>query len=293
MSAVTCVLDAKATVGEGPVWSATEQALYWVDILEPALHRFEPATGATQTWPMPAAVGSFGLRRQGGVVLALRTGFHLFDLRTSRITILVNPEAGQPENRFNDGKVAPDGRFWAGTMHDVASSERQALGALYRLDADGSCHKVVEDLRVSNGLAWSPDGRIMYHSDSSAGTVWAYDYDLANGEIRNRRVFSQASEETGRPDGAAVDAEGYYWSAGIFAGVINRFAPDGSLERQIQLPCPTPTMPCFGGPDLKTLYITSLRENLPQDILETYPQTGGIFSVDVDVPGAPVAQFKG
>jgi sugar lactone lactonase YvrE len=286
-----CILEAQAMLGECPVWSAEEQALYWVDILAPALHRLEPATGATRRWTMSASIGSFGLRERGGAVVALRNGFHLFDFDTGRLTFLNDPEADRPGNRLNDGKVSPDGRFWAGTMDEESLS--RPVAALYRLDPDGSCRRMVDGLIVSNGLAWSADGRTMFHSDSKGQVIYAYDYDVGTGTIANRRVIARPTEEIGRPDGGATDVEGCYWSAGNSAGVLNRWAPDGRLERQIPLPCVAPTMPCFGGPDMRTIFVTSLRHHVPEQRLAERPLSGGIFAVEVDVPGVPVARFAG
>src|SRR3954467_4859458 len=169
MVEVECVLDAKALLGECPVWSAEEQALYWVDILAPALHRLDLATGATRTWSMPQSIGSFGLRESGGAVVALRNGFHLFDFETGELKLLVNPEPHTPGNRLNDGKVAPDGSFWAGTMDEETMSRRTA--SLYRLAPDGSIRRMLDSLIVSNGLAWSADGRTLFHSDSKGKLI--------------------------------------------------------------------------------------------------------------------------
>lgn len=291
MTEVSCILDARAALGEGPVWSAEERVLYWVDILAPAIHRLDPATGATRTWKLPQSIGSFGLREQGGAVLALRDGFHRFDFARQRLDFLAGPDTVLPGTRFNDGKVSPDGRFFAGTMDE--EQLKRPIGALYRLDPDGSCHEVLDGLIVSNGLAWSADGRTMFHSDSKGQVIHAYDYDPASGALANRRVIARPDEATGRPDGGAMDVEGYYWSAGISAGVLNRWAPDGRLDRRIPLPCVAPTCPCFGGPELKTLFITSLRHGLPEDKLADKPLSGGIFAIDVEVPGVPVAKYKG
>jgi sugar lactone lactonase YvrE len=290
MTDVTCVLDARARLGECPVWSAEEQALYWVDIHAPALHRLDPATGATRTWPMPSRIGSFGLRESGGAVVALEDGFSLLDLDTGELRFVTGPDR-VPGIRFNDGKVSPDGRFFAGTMDEEQLS--RPIAALYRLDPDLSMHRVVEDLIVSNGLAWSGDGATMYHSDSKGPVIWAYDYDPATGGLSGRREVARPTEEIGRPDGAATDEEGGYWSAGISAGVLNRWMPDGRLDRSIPLPCSNPTAPCFGGPDMRTIFVTSLRHDLPADVLAAKPLSGGIFAVRVDVPGVPVSRFRG
>jgi sugar lactone lactonase YvrE len=287
---VTCVLDARAELGECPVWSVQEQALYWVDILAPALHRLDPVTGETGTWPMPARIGSYGLRETGGAVVALEDGFHLLDFDTGALTFVAGPEP-TPGTRFNDGKVSPEGRFWAGTMDE--ESLTRPIATLYRLDPDGSIQAMVNQLIVSNGLAWTADGRTMYHSDSKSQVVWAYDYDPEKGAISNRRVLARPTEEVGRPDGAATDEEGFYWSAGISAGVLNRWSPDGRLDRSIPLPCSNPTAPCFGGLDMKTIFITSLRHDVTPDVLAAKPLSGGIFAVPVDVPGVPISRYRG
>jgi len=277
-------------LGESPVWSAEEQALYWVDILAPALHRLDPATGATRSWPLPQAIGSFGLCESGGAVLALRDGFYRFDFDSAELRYIGGPQV--PEGvRFNDGKVSPEGRFFAGTMDEECLS--RPLGALYRLDPDGRCSQVLDGLIVANGLAWSADGKRLCHSDSKGKFIRCYDYDPASGALSNPSVLARPDEKVGRPDGAAMDLEGYYWSAGISAGVLNRWAPDGRLERRIELPCACPTMPCFGGPELKTLYVTSLRHGLSAQRLTQWPLSGGIFALEVEVPGVPVARFKG
>jgi len=291
MVEVECVLDAKAVLAECPVWSAEEQALYWVDILAPALNRLDPATGATRTWPMPQSIGSFGLRESGGAVVALRNGFHLFDFETGALKLLGNPEAHMPGNRLNDGKVAPDGSFWAGTMDEQTKSRRTA--SLYRVAPDGSIRRMLDSLIVSNGLAWTADGRTLFHSDSKGKLICAYDHEPGTGNLSNRRVVAEPTEEIGRPDGAATDMEGYYWSAGISAGVLNRWSSDGRLDRQIPMPCAAPTMPCFGGSDMRTIFVTSLRDHVSEERLAAFPLSGGIFALRVDVPGVPVAKFKG
>ena len=290
MADVECVLDARAELGECPVWSAHEEALYWVDIRAPALHRLHPDSGVTRTWALPSRIGSFGLREGGGAVVALVDGFHLLDLDTGALTFLTGPER-VPGTRFNDGKVSPDGRFFAGTMDEEQLS--RPVAALYRLDPDATLTAVVDGLIVSNGLAWSADGRTMFHSDSKAQVVWTYDYDPGSGAVGERRVLARPTAEQGRPDGAAVDEKGHYWSAGISAGVLNRWGPDGALDRSIPLPCSNPTAPCFGGPDLRTIFVTSLRHDLPAEVLADTPLSGGIFAVRADVPGVPVARFAG
>ncbi|MDE2413566.1 MAG: SMP-30/gluconolactonase/LRE family protein [Comamonadaceae bacterium] len=284
-------VDCANELGESPVWSAPEQALYWVDILAPAVHYWHPVSATQRVWRMPAAVGSMGLRESGGLVVALRSGFHLFDPQSEAVTLLAHPEPDTPTNRLNDGKVAPDGSFWAGTMDD--RPEKEPVASLYRLGADHRVKAMASGFKVSNGLAWSPDGTALYHSDSRAGRVWRYAYDVASGEIGARSDFIVYQPEWGRPDGAAVDAEGCYWSCGVSAGRINRFSPSGELIAWIELPVTHPTMPCFGGKDLKTLYVTTLREGFSAEQLRAQPWAGAVLAMSLDVAGTPVARYRG
>jgi sugar lactone lactonase YvrE len=283
---VHCAVAVRNLIGESPLWSAQEQALYWVDIPRGLVQRWQPVTGERAEWQLPSAVGSIGLRASGGLVAALRTGIHFLDTLTGALTLVQQPEAHLPGNRLNDGKVSPEGRFWVGSMDD--SADKQPVASLYRLDADHRCHPVTGDLRVSNGLAWSPDGRTMYHSDSRAATIWRYAYEPATGAVGAREVFVRMQADWGRPDGAAVDEEGCYWSCGVTAGRINRFSPQGELLAWVPMPVTHPTMPCFGGADGRWLYVTSL-----SDGLEGQAQAGAVFVLDVDVAGPPAALYQG
>jgi len=276
----------RAGVGESPVWDESLGRLWWVDIRAPALYCTDPATGVTERWAMPEAVGSIGLCRSGAVLLALRSGIHRFDpRRPGTVPELVARPQGEPAfNRLNDGKVSPEGRFLVGSMDD--RPQKQATAALHRLDPDGTCTRLADGFTVSNGLAWSPDGRILYHSDSRASVIWIWDYEPATGAIANKREFVRPTEQQGRPDGAAMDAEGGYWSAGVSAGRLNRFLPDGTLDRFVEVPVRAPTMPCFGGPGLRTLFVTSLT---PPGAAQ--PNDGALIALDVGVAGAPVARF--
>jgi sugar lactone lactonase YvrE len=288
---VECLVDARNTTGESPTWSARESALYWVDITERRIHRLRLAEGAHDQWTLPAVVGCLGLREAGGLVVALRTGLHLFDPATGALTLLCHPEADLPGNRYNDGRVGPDGSFWVGTMDERA--DKQAIGRLYRLGADGRCELKADGVKVSNGLAFSPDARWLYHSDSRGAAIFRYAHDPATGAIGPRELFAAVAPEHGRPDGAAVDVEGCYWSCGISAGRLNRYSPDGTLMEYVELPVTHPTMPCFGGPDLRTLYVTSLREGLSEDALAGQPLAGGVFALRPGVAGLPTPLYQG
>lgn len=282
--AVRQVVTRPLVVGESPVWDAASGCLYFVDIQAPALFRLDPVSGSLEHWPMPSPIGSFGLCADGRVIVALKDGVYFFDFSTSKFEFIVAPEPDRPGNRLNDGKVGPDGRFWVGSMDDTP--DKKPVAALYRIDRDGSCECMADGLIVSNGLSWSTDGSIMYHSDSRQATLWAYDYDLESGSISNRRVVRRMTDEEGRPDGAAVDQEGFYWSAGVSAGCLNRIASDGTIVRKLMMPCPAPTMPCFGGPDLKTLFVTSLTKESDGSKVP-----GSVYSLEVDVAGTPIARF--
>ncbi|HUC61014.1 MAG TPA: SMP-30/gluconolactonase/LRE family protein [Alphaproteobacteria bacterium] len=284
-ASVERLIDFPLKAGESPVWDARAQALYFADLDAPALFRFDPATRAVARWDMPSGIGSFGLCADGRAIVALRTGVHLFDFATRRLEFLVHPEPDLPDTRLNDGKVGPDGRFWVGTMHE--RTPREPVASLYRIDWDGTSTRMLGGLRISNGLAWSPDGRTLWHSDSRSHVLRCFDYDPATGAISNGRDVHRFALEDGLPDGAAMDAEGRYWSCGVTAGCLNRFGPDGTLDLKLELPILCPSMPCFGGPDLRTLYITSLTR--ARDGVEGI---GTLSSLQLDVPGAPVGRFR-
>jgi sugar lactone lactonase YvrE len=283
------VLDRRFALGECPVWDEREQALYFVDITAKQLHRLGWPSRDLTSWTLPEECGSFGLRQAGGAVLALRSSVRLFDFASGQCTrtlCTIAEEAARSTNRLNDGKVAPDGRFWVGSIDD--RPVREPVAALYRIDADGSYTRVQDGITGSNGLAWSPDGRTMYHADTSARVTYVYEYDPSGGQATNRRVFFTFDETTGFPDGAAMDVEGCYWVAGVRGGRLNRIRPDGVLDSFVELPVRFPTMPCFGGPDMRTVFVTSLDRGQADD-----PRGGSLYSLRVDVPGTPATRFAG
>jgi sugar lactone lactonase YvrE len=287
---VTCVLDARARLGEGPVWDARERALYWVDIRAPALHRFEPASGATRTWPMPEAIGSVALRATGGPLVALRSGLHLLDLGSGALERVCAPEPDRPDNRLNDGRCDRRGRFWVGSMHGRL---RAPTGALYRVDPDRTCHRVLDGLTVPNGLAWSPDGRVMYFTDTPSRAILAMDLDPETGVPGASRVFARVPEGRGYPDGATVDAEGFLWSAHWNGWRVTRYAPDGRVDRAVELPVQRPTSCAFGGEALDVLYVTSASTRLTPEELGRGPRAGGLFAVEAGVRGLAEPRYLG
>lgn len=280
-------------LGESPFWHPQENALYWCDIPGHALNRYDPSANLHESWSFETDVSCCAPVLGGGLLLALRSGLWHFDPRSGRRERLHASPYDAGQMRFNDGKADAQGRFWVGTLHDA----REHKGALY-CRAAGRLDAVLDEVAVSNGLAWSPDGRTMYWTDTKPHTVWAFDFDPQAGALSNRRVFAsfpvkQPGQDLasygGRPDGAAMDSEGCYWTAMFEGGRLLRLAPDGSVLREVQLPVQCPTMPCFGGPDMKTLYVTTAREKRPESELARQPWAGCVLQMRVDTPGLPAS----
>jgi sugar lactone lactonase YvrE len=276
------VLDAGCALGESPVWLAAERALAFVDVTGRRLHRFDPATGVHRADPVDEDVGCIAPARGGGFIAGLRSGLWRLDAAGGKQSLLAaNPE-DTAASRFNDGKVDPAGRYLAGTVDEPKAGGRAGL---YRLDRRGLA-RIADGLLTSNGLAFSPDGRTLYHSDTPRFVVWRYDYDPATGEAENRREFVRfepTAGDRGRPDGAAVDADGCYWTALYEGGRIHRYDPDGRLMSSHPLPARKPTMPAFGGPGLATLFVTTARDEGREG--------GGLYALDPGVPGLAIPPF--
>ena len=279
-------------LGESPLWHPREQLLYWCDIPGKRVNRFDPSGGALSHWSFETEPASLAPRLDGALLLAMRDGLWRFDPASGERSRLALPPYDTAKERFNDGKCDPQGRFWVGTIYEPRDP---ALASLY-CHADGKLVRKADGVTTSNGLAWSPNGRTMYWSDTKAHTIFAFDFDPGSGELSQRRVFAsfpvkQAGQDLagygGRPDGAAVDAEGCYWVAMFEGQRVLRLSPGGEIVRELRLPVRCPTMPCFGGADLKTLYITTARENRPAAELVDQPVAGCVLSVRVDVPGLP------
>ena len=289
-SPFTCVLDIRASLGECPVWSTAERVLYWVDINAPSLNRFDPSTGRNVAMPMPESIGCFALRKSGGFVVALRGGLWLARADGTLDRKVADAPYDPAHHRFNDGRCDPSGRFFVGSMNEARDANS---GTLIRLDPDFRVTQVLDDFMISNGLAFSPDGRTMYHSDTPAHVIRAFDYDPAGGVPSNPRVFAQWTGETDRPDGGAVDSEGNYWTAFYRGGKVVKLSPRGAILAEYATPAMCPTMCAFGGADLRTLYLTTANEKRDADELARLPQSGGIFAMAVDTPGRPEPQFAG
>ena len=287
------VCDVRNGVGESPVWLAAEQALYWVDIPARQLYRWQLSTAKIEQWTAPEMLGCIAQCAGGGWLGAAETGvFRLGvnDKGTLDGTRVASVEHARPGMRFNDGRCDRQGRFRAGTMFmDMAQS--LPVGIFYGLERDRSLKPLVGDMLVPNGLAFSPDGRTMYLSDSHPRSqqVWAFDYDTETGTPFKRRVFIDMRPLSGRPDGAAVDEDGCYWICANDAGMVHRFTPAGVLDRSLELPVKKPAMCAFGGPGMDTLYVTSIR---PAGVdLSDQPMAGGVFALHPGVRGLPEPEF--
>lgn len=283
------VLDARAECAESPVWDITGGRLWWTDIPARRLHRLDPSSGQNETFEVPGRVGCLALARTGGLVVAMEHRFARLEPETGALETLAEVEPERPENRLNDGRCDRRGRFLAGSMHEPRTVPQ---GALWQLDPAHGTRVIADHALVANGLAFSPDDRIMYWSDSRMGRVFTFDYDIDSGSAWNRRLWLQTDDSIGRPDGACVDSDGCYWSARFKGSRVIRFTPEGRIDREISLPCSQVTMCAFGGPDLKTLLITTAREGLDTAALAQEPLAGGIFAVDAGTAGLPEPQFN-
>ncbi len=293
---VKSVLPVQAELGEHPMWLAAEQSLYWLDIVGSKINRFHPQSGENKAWELTVFPGCFAFRKTGGAILAAHNGLYDVDLSTGHTQLLL-PAAHDPEiMRFNDGRTDRQGRFWSGTVRIDMDRDNTAANAFYRYDRSGLT-KMLTNVGLANGTAFSPDGTTMYRAQSETRQIFAYDYDSATGTPSNERVFAQISAQYGMPDGATIDISGAYWIAvavppgdSAKPGVL-RFLPDGTLDLFIELPVPFVTMPAFGGPDLSTLYITTARLEafMPGQVP---PGAGDIFAVETAFRGVPETPFQ-
>jgi L-arabinonolactonase len=291
---IECVIDCGALLGEGTYWDAKEQMLWWIDIWGPTIHCYEPATGKDVTWAAPEFLGTLAVREKGGLVVSMVSGFYFFDPKSGKFDPIVDPEVDLADTRFNDGKTDRQGRFWSGTMFEAPGKAPAKIGSLWRLDADLSAHKIIAGIGCANGLAWSPDSRTMYFTDSHTNFVWAYDFDAVSGAAFNKRVFIDLSEEGFIVDGSTVDAEGNYWLTVPFKGKVLAYNPSGARIRTIELPFDLPTCCEFGGRNLDTLYVTSATLRRDAKALAGQTKPGGLFAMSgLGVKGLPLVPFKG
>jgi sugar lactone lactonase YvrE len=285
------VWDGKAMLGEGPVWDHTSGQLIWVDIMGKSVHFFDPTKGVDGTITLEQRIGAAVPRIKGGLILALENGFHEFNLETKRLTKLIDPESDRPENRFNDGKCDDAGRFWAGTMD---MNEELPHGSLYCLETNGTIRKSVENVIVSNGIAWSPDNQTMYYIDSPTKRVLAYDFVLESGELSNPRIIVTIPDGEGFPDGMTVDTDGMLWIAQWDGWQVSRWDPkSGKKLSSIPVPAARVTSCVFGGENFDELFITTARVGLDEKQLADQPSAGGIFCIKPGYKGRPSSFYGG
>lgn len=294
------LVDCRNYLGEGPLWDVEDELLYWIDSSAAEIWSCREDGSKVKRHFVPLHIGSMAIRKGGGAVVALANGFSLYDFATQKLTHIRDPEADEPENRMNDGKVDRRGRFFAGYMsydHDREHADRGQRpvrnSALYRLDPDLSVHQVERGIKCSNGPCWSPDNKTFYFVDSYDHVMYAYDYDIETGSLSNRRTFLTAHDYPWTFDGSTIDAEGYLWNAHVFGGRLARYAPDGTLDRMIEFPVRNLTSVMFGGKNLDVLYVTSMGRPI-KGVRQTEAEAGGLFAVyGLGVKGLPEPRFGG
>ncbi|MDA8271422.1 MAG: SMP-30/gluconolactonase/LRE family protein [Actinomycetota bacterium] len=287
---VDIALESRASLGEGPIWDASSEKLLWVDIPRREVHRYDPGTGLDESDVMSSQVGIAIPREKGGLLIALERELVQNDAWGGEVRTVSRPASFPPGARFNDGLCDPRGRFWVGSL-----TEERVPGAasLYRLGDDRELTVVLDGVTVSNGLAWSPDGRSMYYADTPTLGVDVFDYDLDTGSISNRRRLVTIGDGLGRPDGMCVDAQGGLWVCLVFGGAVHRYSPNGDLDRRVELPTTKVTSCEFGGRDLDVLYVTSGTIGLSAQELLEQPYAGSLFCLSPGVAGLPATSFSG
>ncbi|MBY6047130.1 SMP-30/gluconolactonase/LRE family protein [Vannielia litorea] len=288
---IDVLIDVKTTLGEGPIWDVEQQRLYFIDSMDGRVFRCTETGGEVRAWDVPGKIGSMALRKDGnGAIVALQNGFHLLDFETGDCELLHDPEPGMPETRLNDGKADRRGRFFAGSMD---TGEDSPAGSLYRVDPDFSVTEVDEGIVCSNGPCFSPDDKTFYFQDTWSGEIWAYDYDIESGALSNRRTFAKVDGSNGgAADGSTVDAEGYLWNALVYDSKIVRYAPDGTVDRVIEMPVKKVTSMNFGGPEMDVLYVTSMAKPPLPRFPGDGPLRGSVFAITgLGIKGVPEPRF--
>ena len=290
MTEVTLALDAQNHLGESPMWSARDQTLWWVNCEQPPeLHRWHPESGAHDIWPMPQRIGGFVHKAGGGLLLALADGIYDFDLESEALTLRA-PSPLPPHVKLHECGCDRQGRLWVGSFdHHFPADRGAAGGAWFRLDGN-ALTPVIDGVSVSNGLAFSPDGKTLYCSNTPSRCVEAFDIVPETGALCNRRIFLSLALGDGHIDGATVDVDGGYWLAVVATGTVRRYLPDGTLDRTIALPCSNPTKPAFGGADMKTLFATSTKMVIKSDSAGA-ELNGALFAVQAGFIGIDEALF--
>ena len=283
------LLSIQNQLGEGPFWHPLEKRLYWVDIENGKIYRYSPSTGEVQFKSLGSSVGALGFCENGQMILACGKGFAKWCWDTENLDVIVDPIGDQPNVRLNDGRVDSMGRFWAGGL------DRKGKAELYRLDRDLTCHTVLTNIKTSNGLAWSPDDKIFYYTDTSDYCIYTFDFEADTGEINNRRVFIRLPQDRsdGVPDGLTIDAEGFIWGAHWDGKKVTRYDPQGNAVLEVQLPVSRVTSCTFGGADFSDLYITTAHTGLSSEQRKEEPLAGDLFIYHSNTKGLPASFFRG
>jgi L-arabinonolactonase len=291
MDKVKCVIDCQNIIGESPIWSVEEQKLYWLDIEQSEFWRYDPETDETKVWKTTERAASFAFREKGGLLVAFESCLAFWNPKTGKTTKLKAIEPALATTRMNDGRCDRQGRFIMGGIDESGKFER--ISSVYRVDRDLSIHKIIFGVAIANSICFSPDGRVMYFADSPTREIWAYDYDTQTGDVSNKKVFANFSDQPGMPDGSIVDSEGYLWNAQWNGHRVVRFRPDGVVDRIISIPAMNITCLAFGGKDLDVLYVTTARYLMTPEQIKAEPLSGGLFAVRVDVKGLKEPKFCG
>jgi L-arabinonolactonase len=296
---IHCIISSQDKLGEGCLWDADSQCLWWLDIARPTrIQKLNPATGEHTVWTSPLLLTALAKKKSGGFVVGGEDGVYSFDPATGATKLLCKPEIDIPLNRMNDGACDAQGRFWIGSMMQNIGPKGEDwdisadTGKLFRVEVGGSFETMETKVGVSNGPCWSPDGKIFYFSDSKNQVIYAYDFDGAGGTISNRRVLNDTKAH-GYPDGATVDAEGFIWSARWEGACVLRIDPKGRIDRIVEIPATRVTCPVFGGADLDTMYLTTSRAHVDAETLGRYPDQGGVFAFKPGVKGMLKNGFAG
>jgi sugar lactone lactonase YvrE len=294
---LACIIASKDSLGEGCLWDASTQSLWWLDIARPTrIQRFTPATGEHKVWLSPLMLTAIAKRKSGGFLVGGGDGLSHFDPKTGAIMPFCKLDNDFPQSRMNDGAVDPQGRMWIGSMMENIGPNGEDLditadtGKLFRVGSDGASHIMERNVGVSNGPCWSPDGTVFYFSDSKNQVIYAYDFDASTGALANRRILNDTKDH-GYPDGATVDAEGHLWSARWEGSCVLRIDPKGRIVRAVKIPATRVTCPVFGGPDLDTLFLTTSSAHVDAETLALYPDQGGVFAFKPGVKGFLKNQF--
>lgn len=288
MTTPTIASPTRDLLGECPLWDTRDQCVYWVDSKGPLVRRLHLSSGARTDWRVPSDVGSIALTESGRLLMALEDGFHLLDTATGDSRRVATVTHRGPRMRMNDGRTDRQGRFVAGSL---VMGRHDKDGAIYRLEKNGTVTQLIPDIALTNSVCFSPDGRTLYFTDSFSDTVNAVDYDPESGRIGTPRALMNTRAQGSAPDGATVDAQGCLWVALVQAGKVGRYSPNGSLLQVLEVPTPFPSCPCFGGPDLDILFVTSL-SNTGNLMKTDHPDGGALFAFHgLGVRGLPEVRF--